>query len=102
MNDPETDETFVTILRNGFVRYIKGGTPISELTSSEVPSPRDATPQELEPFSMFKVDEDTELTTQRSILRNAMLMDRDSSSNSKFILLTLNLLSVQKKGKISL
>jgi hypothetical protein len=60
LSDNETNETFIQTLRKGFVRYVREGTPILELAPTEIPSPRDAVPQELDVLALFKSDEENE------------------------------------------
>jgi hypothetical protein len=54
LSDNESNEKFIQILRKSFIRYIREGTLILEVTPTEIPFPKDAAPQELNVFVLFK------------------------------------------------
>jgi len=73
MND--TEETFIQLLRKGFVRYVREGTQMIELAPTEIPSPRNTVPPEPEPFELFRPVEGEE---QPGILMKSLHKQLDS------------------------
>lgn len=51
------EESFVMSLRKGFIRYIKEGTPIAELSPTEIPSPRENVEPENDNKPLYNEDD---------------------------------------------